>query len=79
MLEAVGKVFPKAKYQRCTIHFYRNVFSVTPRSKVKLTGGHVVQGNPLPGKQESYTGKSQNLDGATAFYEAEKCYQKGGG
>ena len=25
-----------AKYQRCTVHFYRNVFSVTPRSKVKL-------------------------------------------
>ncbi|MDY4171535.1 MAG: transposase, partial [Evtepia sp.] len=24
------------KYQRCTVHFYRNVFSVVPRSKVKL-------------------------------------------
>ena len=29
-------MFPEAKYQRCTVHFYRNVFSVTPRSKVKL-------------------------------------------
>ena len=36
MLEAVGEVFPQAKYQRCTVHFYRNVFSVTSRSKVKL-------------------------------------------
>ena len=36
MLEAVGEVFPEAKYQRCTIHFYRNIFSVTPRSKVKI-------------------------------------------
>ena len=36
MLEAVGEVFPEAKYQRCTVHFYRNVFLVTPRSKVKL-------------------------------------------
>jgi putative transposase len=36
MLEAVYEVFPEAKYQRCTVHFYRNVFSVTPRSKVKL-------------------------------------------
>ena len=35
MLEAVGEVFPDAKYQRCTVHFYRNVFSVVPRSKVK--------------------------------------------
>ena len=36
MLEAVGEVFPDAKYQRCTVHFYRNVFSVVPKSKVKI-------------------------------------------
>jgi putative transposase len=35
LLEAVNGVFPKAKYQRCTVHFYRNVFSVTPRTKVR--------------------------------------------
>ena len=35
MLEAVEEVFPEAKYQRCTVHFYRNVFSVVPKSKVK--------------------------------------------
>ena len=36
VLEAVGEVFPEAKYQRCTVHFYRNIFSVVPRSKVRL-------------------------------------------
>lgn len=36
MLGAVGEVFPDAKYQRCTVYFYHNVFSVVPRSKVKL-------------------------------------------
>ena len=36
MLEAASEVLPDAKYQRCTVHFYRNVFSVVPRSKVKL-------------------------------------------
>ncbi|MEA5015952.1 MAG: IS256 family transposase [Candidatus Limiplasma sp.] len=36
MLEAAAEVFPEAKYQRCTVHFYRNVFSATPRSKMKL-------------------------------------------
>ena len=35
-LESVGEVFSKTKYQRCTVHFYRNMFSVAPRSKVKL-------------------------------------------
>ena len=36
MLEAVGEVFPEAKYQRCVVHFYRNVFSCVPRTKGKL-------------------------------------------
>lgn len=31
MCNAVAEVFPDAKYQRCTVHFYRNVFSVTPK------------------------------------------------
>ena len=35
MLEAVGEVFPEAKYQRCVVHFYRNVFSVVPKSKAR--------------------------------------------
>lgn len=36
VLEAVGEVYPNAKYQRCVVHFYRNVFSVVPKSKSKL-------------------------------------------
>ena len=36
MLEAAMEVFPEAKYQRCIVHFYRNVFSVVPRTKVSL-------------------------------------------
>lgn len=35
MVEAIGAVFPNAKYQRCTVHFYRNVFSAVPNGKVK--------------------------------------------
>ena len=30
MLGAADEVFPEAKYQRCVVHFYRNVFSKTP-------------------------------------------------
>lgn len=26
LLEAIGEVFPEVKYQRCTVHFYRNIF-----------------------------------------------------
>ena len=35
MLETIGEVFPESKYQRCIVHFYRNVFSVVPRGKVR--------------------------------------------
>ena len=35
MVEAIGQVFPHARYQRCTVHFYRNVFSMTPNKHVK--------------------------------------------
>jgi len=35
MVEAIGQVFPNAKYQRCIVHFYRNVFSVTPNRRKK--------------------------------------------
>ncbi|OUQ68784.1 IS256 family transposase [Eubacterium sp. An11] len=35
MLETIPEVFPDAKYQHCTVHFYRNIFSVTPRNKMK--------------------------------------------
>ena len=36
MMEAAAEVYPDAKYQRCTVHFYRNVFSVTPRGRMKI-------------------------------------------
>ena len=35
MVEAIGQVFPKARYQRCIVHFYRNVFSVVPKKNMK--------------------------------------------
>lgn len=35
MLETIPEVFPDARYQRCTVHFYRNIFSVTPQNKME--------------------------------------------
>lgn len=33
MLESIPEVFSEVRYQRCTVHFYRNVFTVTPRQE----------------------------------------------
>jgi putative transposase len=34
LVEAAGEVFPKTDWQRCVVHFYRNVFSHVPNGKV---------------------------------------------
>ena len=35
MCESVHEVFPDAKYQRCTVHFYRNIMSSVPRNRLR--------------------------------------------
>jgi transposase-like protein len=35
LVEALGEVFPEALWQRCVVHFYRNVFAVTPKARSK--------------------------------------------
>jgi len=35
LVESLGEVFPEAAWQRCVVHFYRNVFTMTPKGKVK--------------------------------------------
>jgi putative transposase len=35
LVEVLGEFYPKAQWQRCVVHFCRNVFTVTPRGKRK--------------------------------------------
>src|SRR5690242_18537777 len=35
LVEAVGECFPEAAWQRCVVHFYRNVFTAVPSGRVK--------------------------------------------
>jgi putative transposase len=35
LVESLGEFYPKALWQRCIVHFYRNVFTVVPRRKAK--------------------------------------------
>lgn len=38
MVGPVAEVFPEARYQRCAVHFYRNVLAKVPKQKRKLVG-----------------------------------------
>ncbi len=33
MVGSIAEVFPEAAYQRCTVHFYRNVLARVPKSR----------------------------------------------
>lgn len=35
LVESLGEFYPEASWQRCVVHFYRNVFTVVPKGKVK--------------------------------------------
>ena len=35
LVESLGEYYPEAQWQRCTVHFYRNVFNNVPSTKVK--------------------------------------------
>jgi transposase-like protein len=35
LVEAVAESFPEARWQRCVVHFYRNIFTEVPTTKVK--------------------------------------------
>jgi putative transposase len=35
LVEAVGECFPETQWQRCVVHFYRNVFTAVPSGKIK--------------------------------------------
>jgi len=35
LVESLAEFYPQASWQRCAVHFYRNVFTVVPRGKVK--------------------------------------------
>jgi len=35
IVEAIGECYPSAKWQRCMVHYHRNVSSLVPNSKIK--------------------------------------------
>ena len=35
LVESIAEFYPKAKWQRCVVHFYRNVFRVVPKGRLR--------------------------------------------
>ena len=60
MLETIGEVFPEAKYQRCIVHFYRNVFSVVQRGRIR-TVSMMLKAIHAQENKEAYRRKAMHL------------------
>lgn len=79
MVGALAEVFPCAKYQRCTVHFYRNVLAKVPKSKRSLIAAmlkaiHAQESRDA--SQEKATAIAERLD-AMKLSEAAKVLRSG--
>lgn len=76
MCESVNEVFPEAKYQRCTVHFYRNVFSATPRNRMREVT-RMLKAIHAQKSKEAARKKGKGRCGAASRDEAERSRQEG--
>ena len=79
LVESVGDYYPEAKWQRCTVHFYRNIFSFVPKAKMKdvtimLKAIHASE--DLQAAREKATAVIAKLK-AMKLYQAAEVLEKG--
>ena len=68
MVGSIERVFPEARYQRCTVHFYRNVLSKVPKSKRKHVAGMLKAVHA----QESFEASKEKADAVVGALEEMK-------
>lgn len=79
MTGAIAEVFPDAAYQRCTVHFYRNVLAKVPKARRRL----VAEMLKAIHAQESFDASMEKAEAvavsldAMKLKEAAKCVRDG--
>ena len=68
LAESAGEVFPDADWQRCVVHFYRNVFSHVPSTKVREVA-HMLKAIHA---QESRTAAQEKAEAVIAELRRQK-------
>ena len=71
LIESVNEFYPDAEWQRCIVHFYRNVFTVVPRSKVK----HVARMLKAIHASEDGAAARDKADAVIKKLETQKLYE----
>jgi transposase-like protein len=60
LMESVGDYLPKAAWQRCMVHFYRNVFSHVPATRVREVS-HMLKAIHAQENREAADGKARAI------------------
>jgi transposase-like protein len=78
LVRAVGEVFPMARYQRCIVHFYRNVLSRVPKHQMREVAAGLKAIYAQESEEEARA-KAQRLQEryGARFPEAVKVLQEG--
>jgi transposase-like protein len=61
------EVYPEGKYQRCIVHFYRNIFSVVPRGKIALAAKMLKAIHAQESKEASLKKAGEVIESFTAL------------
>lgn len=79
MVGAAARVFPKAKYQRCTVHFYRNVLSKVPKGKRPHVAAQLKAIHAMEDRDAAMRKAEEVADELTAqrLKSAARCVRKG--
>ena len=71
LVEALAEVFPDIDWQRCVVHFYRNVFSHVPNGKVRVVAAMLkaihAQESPCCGTEKGPGGYRDTEGDETAY------------
>ena len=62
LIEALAECFPSSKWQRCAVHFYRNVFSVVPSVKVREVAAMLKAIHAAEDREAAQTKASQVIE-----------------
>ncbi len=60
LVESIAEVCPKARWQRCVVHFYRNIFSHVPSTKVREVA-HMLKAIHAQESREAATRKAEDV------------------
>jgi len=59
LIESLGEVYPEARWQRCVVHWYRNVFKEVPRQKVGIVAAML---KAIHGQEDREAARKKAID-----------------